>query len=619
MLNKNILNKLSQHQFWLIPIFILVASFSIRFVYLNQIQHIPTFNHPVMDEKYHVDLAEKINAGIDSPDEPFYRAPLYPHFLAILFKITDNSLYASRLIQNILGSFLAVLIYLLALKLFNRKIAFWSAVIAVFYPTFLYFDSTLLITSLMILLSALLIWQLYRCQEGSYRQFFYTGILLGLAGLARPNILLLGPALIIWIWLIIKPRIGWKKAIINYIIIGLTAFIVILPITIRNYAVSHEFVLIAWQGGYNFFIGNNHQASGWSATVPGINKSWEGGYTQAIAFTEQTEGKKLKYSEVSDFWYHQTWQEIRNYPATFIKLLFKKIRLLFNGYEIPNNQNIYLARQFAPLIKPLLFNKLIYFPFGLLAPLALMGLVLSLKQWRKYLLVYLFLISYAISFLLFFVCARYRQPMIPFFILFGVYAVYRFIDFLKRKKIKNVILFLFIFLLLAVESNHNILGIKPKRVKAEDYLMIGNAYLKENNLAAAYMEYKKSVIADSTFARGYNNLGLIDTRRQKYATAAKYFQKAIQFNPEVVESYINYATTFILKRDYKTALKILENTRQRFPLNDYVALKLGMTYFEAGQIDSAKTAIENCLQLNPKNETAKQVYQEILKQLSHKK
>lgn len=157
-------------------------------------QSIPTFDFPVMDEKYHVELAEQIN-DTGYGNEPFYRAPLYPYLLAMFFRITDSSPYWSRFIQIVFGSLLPLLIYLFGLKLFDRRVAFWAATIGVLYPTFIYYDATLLITSTMVILTALLLWQLYRLQDKpTLPGFIVAGLLLGLAGLARPNILLLGPA-----------------------------------------------------------------------------------------------------------------------------------------------------------------------------------------------------------------------------------------------------------------------------------------------------------------------------------------------------------------------------------------------------------------------------------------
>jgi len=605
----------SRHRHWLAPLLIFVAALVVRLVYIQQFASSPTFAQPIMDERYHLDFAELIDSPKGLPDEPYFRAPLYPYFLALLLRATSDSLYTVRLIQSILGSLLPVLVYLLGLRLFDRRIAYWAGGIAALYPTFIYYDSALLITSLMVLLTSLLALVLLRCESEPRRvlSFVAAGLLLGLAGLARPNILLLGPALFIWLWVLLRPQLGAGPALRRYLLIAVTSLVVILPVTVRNYLVGDDLVFIAWQGGYNFYIGNNHEANGWSATAPGIAATWEGGYRESIAVAEESEGRPLKRSEVSDFWYGLAWKEIRNHPSTFISLLFRKLRLFVNGYEIPNNLDIYLSRDVSSIMKPLLFARLVYFPFGLLAPLAIIGLVMSLTEWRRYLLVYVILGSYLATLLMFFVCARYRQPLIPFMILFAVYGVVRIIDFRRRRQGKNLALALFMLALLIAESNHNTLGLNPRRTAAEDHNVIGNAYLRQNNLAGAEFEYKQAVAADSTFAPAYNNLGLISTRRNRIRDAVRYYNDAVRVDPDYVEGYVNLATTYLEANDPKSAATILERAALRHPRNDMVQLKLGAAYSQLDRTEDAVRAFQRCLQLNPNNSLARSALESLQK------
>ncbi|MCH7689514.1 MAG: glycosyltransferase family 39 protein [candidate division Zixibacteria bacterium] len=617
MQTSRLFEKLSRHSRWLTPLLIFLAAFSIRVVYLNQISTIPTFEKPIMDEQYHLALAEQINSEEGLPDEPYYRAPLYPYFLAAVFNLTAESVYWTRIIQILLGALLPLLLYFLGLMLFNRSVAFWSAAIAAFYPTFLYYDSALLITSLMVLLTTLLILQLYRCEKNPVPlQFILAGLLLGLAGLARPNILLLGPFLIIWIMLVIKPQLGWKKALFSYGLIALASFVVVLPVTIRNYTVGDDSVFISWQGGYNFYIGNNRQATGWSATVPGIDATWGGGYKQSIAIAEKSRGKQLKRSEVSDFWFGLAFKEIKQDPANFFSLQLKKLRLFANGFEIPNNQNIYLAREFSPLISLLMFDGVLFFPYGLLLPLALLGLAFSVRYWRKYLLIYLLLSSYLVTLMLFFVCARFRQPLIPLLIMLAVFGVGQLIKFFKKRDVKNLSLTLLVFVLLVVESNHDITGIDRNHLKAEDHMLLGTAYLDQGRLESAKREFSKSIKFDPAFALPYNNLGLISLRRGDANAASQYFLKAIQSDPQTLEPYFNLATQHIEKRQFEQALEILYQARQNQPLNDFVHLKIGSTLYQLGRIDEAKLAIEESLRLNPDSEVARLSYQQIIDELN---
>ncbi len=602
----------SRHRRWLIPLILFSLSFAVRLVHLVQVQSMPTFDFPVMDEKYHVELSSRINSENGYGAEPFYRAPLYPYLFAFLHKITGWSLFWPRFIQVVLGSLLPVLIFLFGRKLFGDRVALWAGAVAVVYPTFLYYDISLLITSLMILLTLLLTWQLYRCQERAGPvNFLIAGAMLGLAGLARPNILVLGPALVIWIWFNIRPLTGLKKAITGYVIIGLAAFIVILPVTVRNYVEGNDRVIIAWQGGFNFYLGNNRLASGWSATVPGIDFTWEGGYREAIAIAEQTTGKELKPSEVSSFWYDRAFEEIDRDPGAFVALMVKKLRLFFNGYEIPNNQDMYFVGNFSSVLKLLMFAGPVFFPFGIVAPLALLGIVFSLGQWRKYLLLYLVLAAYVVTLLLFFVCARFRQPLMPILILFAVFGAYSIYRQLADRKWKILIPSILVLALLMVESNHDMLHLDRTRLDAENRLNMGMAYLEQDQLSEAFAEFRRSVLIDSTFASGYNNLGIVATRRGNLAEACEHFRKAVRFEPFAPDRYANLATCLAERGDIASAVQVMERAVQAIPNHPAVLYKLGMTYAEAGRVEDARRAMEGSLRLDPYNIEVQQMYRRL--------
>jgi len=601
-----------------------IAAFAIRLVFLLEIRDMPTFNYPTMDEQYHVELARQINSPDGLPKEPYFRAPLYPYFLALIYKLTGGSLFWCRFIQIAIASFVPGLLMLLGLRLFSKTISYVSGAIAVFYPTFIYYDNTLLITFIEVLSFLIVVYQLYRCQEkpGTIN-FAFAGALLGIGAIARPNFLLLAPFLAIWIWLIIRPRIGLRNAVRNYLILIAVAALVIMPVTIRNYVVSGDFVPISWQGGFNFYIGNNSHASGWSATVPGMDPSWQGGYKEMISAAEYDYGRSLKRSEVSDYWYRLAVKEIMENPGHFIKMLFLKARLLINGYEIPNNQHEYMMRLFAPILRPLLFDHPIFFPYGLIAPLSLIGLALSLSQWRKLLLVYLSLGAYAISFLLFFICARFRQPMIPIFILFSVFAIMQIINLIKGYKYKALILPIVALLLLIVESNSYILNLPAERIAADQQYYLGSAYLtlyKENikgqndppledplpkEILKSQFYLNKAISADSTLVLGYNDLGTIAMRRRRWDEAIKLFERAEAIDSSYYQPYINHFMVYARTGRISTGIEILERASRLFPLKEEIFFDLGMAYLQLNQKEKAQDAITHCLKINPANQQAR--------------
>ena len=59
------------------------------------------------------------------------------------------------------------------------------------------------------------------------------------------------------------------------------------------------------------------------------------------------------------------------------------------------------------------------FHFGVLAPLALLGVLLTWNQRGRIWLLHLLLVLYMASVVMFYVVARYRFPMVPFLVLFA--------------------------------------------------------------------------------------------------------------------------------------------------------------------------------------------------------
>jgi tetratricopeptide (TPR) repeat protein len=587
------------------PIALVAISFLVRLFFLNGMQGLIVFDVPHMDELYHLELARQILSTAGLPAEPFFRAPLYPYLFALVYHLVGESLYWSRFVQILAGSFLPLFVLMLGSRFFDRRVGWIAAGVAAIYPTFLYYDVSLLITSLMTLLTALLLLQLHRTESNpSWTNTILCGLLLGLTGLARPNILLFGPILVVWVWLVLRPKLGWQQAVFRFGAIGLVALAVVLPVTVRNYVVAGEPVLIAWQGGFNFYLGNHRGASGWSASAPGLDLSWKGGYEESIQIAETASGRTLKKTEVSDYWFERGFDEIAADPSAYLALLVRKMRLLGNGYEIPNNQNIYIARDFVPWIRPIFFAGEIYVPFGIVAPLALVGIGLSLRRWRRYLLCYLLLASYSISLLLFFVCARFRQPMLPLLLLFAVFGsreLYR-MAVARNKRMLALAGSLFVFFFL--HANADMLHLDSRRLAAQDQFMIGTAYLTQNNYPKAAAAFEAAIAADSMFAPSYANLGLIRIRQHQPVEAARFFRLAIRLEPGSLENSFNLAAVLIEQGKPAEAVTILERAVRLKPFNDEVHARLADAYTRVNRMPEALIAAREALHQNPHNALA---------------
>ena len=410
---------------------IILVAFGLRLVYVLQLSNSPEFADPQVDELYHVQWAQAIAAGETFVREAYFRAPLYPAFLGAIFKIFGPGLLTPRIIQAVLGSLSCGLLFLIGRHVFGRSVGAIAGLIAAGYWMLIYFDGELLIPSLLVFLDLLLIGLLLRATRvPGVLVYGLAGIVLGLSAIARPNILLFGPAIVIW--LVVLYRRELRRAVTYVVCVTVGCLLVVLPTTARNYVFSGDLVLIASQGGVNYYIGNNPESDGWAAVVPGMPFDWT--YAEAVERAERASGRELKPSEVSRYYYHKAWEFIREQPSGYLTLLGLKLSYFWSRWEISNNKSIYIqTERFTPLVK--------YLPLGFaaLGPVAILGMVLCYRRRVELFPLWGFALVYMVSVVLFFCNARYRTPLLPVLILLAVWAVFERVAAGRRRRWRGML------------------------------------------------------------------------------------------------------------------------------------------------------------------------------------
>ena len=580
---------------------IFIFAFAVRFIYLTQMKSSPLFDTPSMDAEYHDQWAQTILAGEDFTEGVFFRAPLYPYFLALIYKIFGHNYFMARLIQFLIGSLSCVLVYLLGKKVFNKRTGRIAGLLACLYGVLIYFEGELLIPILPVFLNLLLVLALFHAKEKpSNKMWILCGVILGLSALARPNILLVGVAIIIWILLKFRSnakKIG-SKSVIYAGCFALGAILIISPATLRNYIKGEDFVLIASQGGMNFFIGNNPQSDGVSAILPGARTTWWGSYQDAKNMAEKATNKRLKPSEVSRFWYIEGLKFATREPFRFLKLMAKKLILFWNGNELSNNRDFYFFARNTPLLKLLIWRFVIYFPFGLIVPLAIWGIILSHREKKEVLILEIFLFVYMLSVILFFVTARYRVPLIPVFILFSAYALDRLITKIRQRKIFEFGKYLVFLLIILIPFNIEIPGYSSANPGRAHYTL-GVVYSKKGEKVKAEEEYQKALLYNPNLAEAYVNLGSIYGDQGKPKLALEYYQKALQTGADsafvlynIGIEYHNQGLLDQAQRNYELSLSMRDE-------NPKVYYLLGEIYLRKGMVEEAVGEYERTISLDP--------------------
>jgi tetratricopeptide (TPR) repeat protein len=590
----------------LVPAGIFCLAFVLRLIYLLEIQSsLPFFYALRLDELYHDTWARQIASGDWLGTEPFFRAPLYAYLLALTYKIFGHTLFIPRLFQILMGSLSCVLIFLIAKSLFNRFVGILSGVIAALYAMLILYDAHLLITSLAVFLDLVLMYLLLRAgKKPKPLNWFYCGIIVGFSALARPNILVFVPFILIWMFYLFKSRLVPKAILTCWIILCAGALLIIAPVAVRNYLVGKDLVLIAWQGGYNFYLGNNPQATGWSTMAPQMHRGLSGGIEDATTLAEKETQRELKPSQISGFWYRKGISSILSQPAAWLELMGRKTLYFWKGYEIPNAQNAYLNSNFSGLLGLLLGTTIIYIPFGLVGPLSILGLLICIRRIREYLLLYLFVISYSASVIIFFVCSRFRMPVIPILIMFASFSLWWLYQKIKKRQIPHILVFLLVLVLLLPALNTRLENLTGDQ-RALDHFALGSAYQELGQSDLAVKEWRTSLrynpnvnLCRTSLADLYFNQGLIDSAMNEYNIAllsdTSYLDRA----------YLGLALINHRREDRDRAIEYYLKSIEINPRFEFTHLMLGHAYHEKGLVEKAKEEWKKVLELNPDNQDA---------------
>ena len=564
-------------------------SFVLRLIYLSQMSSNPYFTLPTMDALYHDLWAQSIAQGNWIGDQVFFRAPFYPYFLGTVYKLFGHNYFIPRLIQHLIGSLSVILIYFLARKLFNRKVAILSVILSSIYGVLIYYEDELLLDFLLTFFGVLLILLLHRTEDNPGKsKFFLAGLVTSLFAITRPNILVFIPFVLVWILLLLKIELKRKIVFSLFFLIGL--FVLILPITVRNYLVGKDLVLISSQGGINFYIGNNPQADGTSAFLPPYGDDWE--YQDAVYEVQRSIGKIPRPSEVSDHYLKKGIDFIIHSPRKFLSLFLKKTYLFWNSFEISNNQDIYFFRQYSSLIRILPVG------FWIIGPLSLVGILLSLKSWKKYFLVLTFVLSYSFSVLLFFVNSRFRLPVLPFLIVFSSFALIQLFEYLKGSSFKKLFLSMALLVLFFFFYNSNLYHL-DKTNFAQSYFSLGNLFLKKGNLQDAEEKYVLALKENPLLQRAHLNLGNIYFHQKDYSLAEKEFLEELKANPRQEKAHNNLSVLYRIRGDDLKAISLAKYALEIKPYYKEAYVNLALAYLKTENYLSAESLLVSALALYP--------------------
>ena len=431
--------------------------------------------------------------------------------------------------------------YRLGRVVFSESAAKITALAAAMYAPMIYFEDELLLDFLLVPLILMVLFAAHRARQMPRpRWVFILGLAIGLSAITRPNILICVPVFGWWVWRYCARKGKHPRRFARVIILLAGILIPILPVTLHNVLVGNDLVLIASQGGINFFIGNNAEADGLSAAMP---KPWGNTWHLADvhAYAEAKEERKLKPSETSNFWLREGLDWWKSNPGTALKLTFKKAVVLFTNTEVANNQNIqFFWHSYAPLVRFLPLT------FGIVAPIGLVGLILAARREPLVRLMLWVGAFYAVSVIAFFVPARFRLPLLPIlFIGFGGALALAY-SHLRERNWRSVTLPAAAAVLLMALSFGPWYATQPP-TDAQTIFQLGNAALRIGDLDQAADYFRQALALRPGYPNAHLNLGVINLRRQLPEPAIQEFETELRFNPQSGGAYANLCSVRLLQ------------------------------------------------------------------------
>jgi hypothetical protein len=215
-------------------------------------------------------------------------------------------------------------------------------------------------------------------------------------------------------------------------------------------------------------------------------------------------------------------------PAAFAAGIVDKLGQLAMGREIPRNLDIYVFRQWSPLLTALVFKIGRFgFPFGLLFPLAALGLALRRRDIPAPL--FLLVATYPLVIAATFVAGRYRVPLVPALSILAAAGVVEIGARVRGRRWRDVLVptGLAASLLLLTNAAAPICE-EEGRFESEMYLFVAMEAAEAGDDEHALESFRKALEIEPQWARAHGQLAWYYGSHGELDLALEHFDEAIR-------------------------------------------------------------------------------------------
>jgi 4-amino-4-deoxy-L-arabinose transferase-like glycosyltransferase len=331
----------------------------------------------------------------EPPQPSAFWPPAYPGMLAGIYWVFGYELIAGRLVNALLGALVPVVMFLLAARLFDRRVALLAALASAVHPLLVVVGVWLTADGPFVLMVCLTLLLMLMIQKRpTVHRLLLLGILLGIAFLLKPVAGFFFPLLVPW-FLLSLPQPRLRQRFVAGALTLAALVVVLTPWTVRNQVVMGSPVVGSTNGGYTFYGANNPNAWGghdeyFPPRIPGLSE-----------VEEQRE------------YYRRGLEWIRSDPGAFMRLEVKKFQRLASPLSV--------SSQPQDLSVP--GESIIRGAYMLFLALVILGIVVLRTRWRTTGLLAIPMVAVLISTAIFYGDTRYTMPAIPSLLLWASVAL----------------------------------------------------------------------------------------------------------------------------------------------------------------------------------------------------
>jgi tetratricopeptide (TPR) repeat protein len=554
-----------------------VVAMAVRLLHLWAIRDTAFFTVLMGDARAYDLWAQRLAAGDWIGTDVFYQAPLYPYFLGGLYAAFGRDLLMVRLIQATVGSAAVVLLAAAGERLFSRRVGVAAGLALALYAPAIFFDALLQKSVLDVFFICLSIWVVSGLVDRPWSGPLWLGLgaAMGALSLTRENALALVAVAAVWSLARVTPAAGNRQpadregqqtaagrarkgggseireqssgsAIPDsgssgrpILAFALGLAVVLLPVVARNYAITGGFYLTTSQFGPNFYIGNNPAADGTYMSLRPGRGAPEFERQDATELAERARQRSLTPGEVSSYWTEQALAYITTQPGDWLALVGRKFALLWNRAEMLDTESQESYEELSPVLRVLG----VIGHFGIVVPLALVGLIGAWPDRRRLWPFFALFAAYAASVVLFYVFARYRFPLVPFLLLLaanGLFVAPRLIAAASPARRATLGL---VVAIAAVAVNWPMLS--STRMRAITETNLGTALHDASRYDEAVEHYRKATALQPDYAPAYNNLGVTLRAQGRVDDAIHSYQEGLKLREAYPDLHFNLANALM--------------------------------------------------------------------------